>query len=191
MSEITSLKDLLIEEIKDLYSAEHQLIKALPKMAAAATNADLKAGFTEHLAQTREHATRLEQAAKLLGDSPKGKTCKAMEGLVEEGNEAIEADAPDAVRDANLIGAAQRVEHYEIAAYGTAQAFAEKLGLEEVAQLLQTTLDEESETDEKLSALSDTVNDEAVAAAEEDDDEDEEPAAAAPKTRAPAKLKSR
>lgn len=174
MSEINSLKDLLIEEIKDLYSAENQLLKALPKMAKAATNAELKAGFTEHLEQTRGQVGRLEQAGELLGESPKGKTCKAMEGLVEEGTEAIESDAPDAVRDANLIGAAQRVEHYEIAAYGTAHAFAEKLGLDEVAELLQATLDEETETDEKLTTLSDTVNDEAVSASGDDEGDDDE-----------------
>lgn len=177
MSEITSLKDLLIEEIKDLYSAENQLLKALPKMAKAASNAELKAGFTEHLEQTRGHVGRLEQAGELLGESPKGKTCKAMEGLVEEGAEAIEADAPDAIRDASLIGAAQRVEHYEIAAYGTAHAFAEKLGLDEVAELLQATLDEESETNEKLTSLSDAVNDEAVSASEDEDEDSEAEAA--------------
>jgi ferritin-like metal-binding protein YciE len=171
VSELNSLKDLLVEEIKDLYSAENQLLKALPKMAEAATNPDLKAGFTEHLQQTRGHVGRLEKAGELLGESPKGKTCKAMEGLVEEGAEAIETDAPDAIRDANLIGAAQRVEHYEIAAYGTANAFAEKLGLDDVAQLLQATLDEETATDEKLTALSDTVNDEAVSASDDEDGE--------------------
>lgn len=173
MSELTSLKDLLIDELKDLYSAETQLIKALPKMAEAASNEELKAGFTEHLEQTREHVTRLEEALKLLGDTPKGKTCKAMEGLVKEGDEAIETEAPDAIRDANLIGAAQRVEHYEIAAYGTAHAFADKLGLEDVAELLRTTLDEESETNTKLTELSDTVNDEAIAASDDDEDEDD------------------
>lgn len=173
MSELTSLKDLLIDELKDLYSAETQLIKALPKMAEAASNEELKTGFTEHLEQTREHVTRLEEALKLLGDTPKGKTCKAMEGLVKEGDEAIETEAPDAIRDANLIGAAQRVEHYEIAAYGTAHAFADKLGLEDVAELLRTTLDEESETNTKLTELSDTVNDEAIAASDDDEDEDD------------------
>jgi len=187
MSEINSLKDLLIEEIKDLYSAENQLLKALPKMAKAATNAELKAGFTEHLEQTRGHVDRLEQAGELLGESPKGKTCKAMEGLVEEGEEAIESDAPDAIRDANLIGAAQRVEHYEIAAYGTAHAFAEKLGLDEVAELLQSTLDEETETDEKLTTLSDTVNDEAVSASDDEEGEDDEESLAKPTTTKKAK----
>ena len=182
MSEINSLKDLLVEEIKDLYSAENQLLKALPKMAKAATNAELKAGFTEHLEQTRGHVARLEQAAELLAESAKGKTCKAMEGLVEEGKEAIESDAPDAIRDASLIGAAQRVEHYEIAAYGTAHAFAEKLGLEEVAELLQSTLDEETEADEKLTALSDAVNDEAVFASKDEEGEDDEESVAKPAT---------
>jgi ferritin-like metal-binding protein YciE len=182
MSEISSLKDLLVEEIKDLYSAENQLLKALPKMAMAATNPELKAGFNDHLVQTREHVARLETVAKLLEESPKGKTCKAMEGLVEEGAEAIEAEGPDAIRDANLIGAAQRVEHYEIAAYGTVQAFAERLGLTEVGELLQATLDEESETNEKLTTLSESVNDEA-AAASEDEDADEEAEATRAKTK--------
>lgn len=190
MSDIASLRDLLVEEIKDLYSAENQLLKALPKMAKAASNAELKAGFTAHFAQTREHVSRLQQAAETLGDTPTGKTCKAMEGLIEEGDEAIELEAPDAIRDAALIGAAQRVEYYEIAAYGTAQAFAEKLGLDDVAELLQTTLDEESETDEKLAALSDPVNDEALAASESDEeDEDGEEAKAEVAAPAPAAAK--
>src|SRR5260221_2504780 len=123
-----SLKDLLIDELQDLHSAETQLVKALPKMAKAASSGELKAGFTEHLEQTKGHVDRLEEALRFLKASAEGKTCRAMKGLVEEGAEAIDTDAPDALRDANLIGAAQRVEHYEIAAYGTARAFDEVLG---------------------------------------------------------------
>ncbi|MDB6167665.1 MAG: hypothetical protein JWM88_529 [Verrucomicrobia bacterium] len=167
MPEITSLKELLVDELKDLYNAEQQLVKALPKMAKAANSPELKAGFTEHLEQTRGHVDRLEQAFRNLGEKPRGKTCKAMQGLVEEGAEMIGLDAPDSVRDAALIGAAQRVEHYEIAAYGTARAFAETIGEDDVAELLQATLDEEGETNKKLTALAGTVNEEASAAAME------------------------
>jgi ferritin-like metal-binding protein YciE len=179
MSELTSLKDLLVDELKDLYSAENQLVKALPKMAKAATNPELKAGFTAHLEQTRGHVSRLEQAVKLLGESPKGKTCHAMEGLVKEGAEAIETEAPDAIRDANLIGAAQRVEHYEMAAYGTALAFAKTVGQEEVADLLNATLEEETETNDKLNSLSEDVNEEANASSEAEDSNSTEPVASA------------
>jgi ferritin-like metal-binding protein YciE len=124
MPALNSLRDLLIDELKDLHSAEKQLLRALPKMARAATNEELKAGFEEHVEQTREHVDRLDRCFKLLKAPVRSRTCKAMQGLVEEGNEAVEEDAPDAIRDAKLIGAAQRVEHYEIAAYGTARAFA-------------------------------------------------------------------
>jgi ferritin-like metal-binding protein YciE len=161
MPEVSSLKELLVDELKDIYNAEQQLVKALPKMAKAASNPQLKAGFTKHLAETRGHVDRLEQAFRSLGEKARGKTCKAMQGLVEEGSEAIELEAPDAVRDAALIGAAQRVEHYEIAAYGTVRAFAESLGEDDVAELLQANLDEEGETDKKLTAMAETVNEEA------------------------------
>lgn len=174
MPKINSLKELLVDELKDLYNAENQLIKALPKMAKAASNEELKQGFTDHLEQTRGHVDRLEMAFKKLGESPKGKTCHAMKGLVEEGAEAIEADAAPAIRDAQLIGAAQRVEHYEIAAYGTARAFAETIGEDEVADLLQETLDEEGETNKRLTALSETVNDEANSAEDEESEDDDE-----------------
>jgi ferritin-like metal-binding protein YciE len=120
MSKIKNLEELLVDELKDLYSAETQLIKALPKMAEAATSPELKQAFEGHLLQTRGHAERLVQALGLLGESEGGKTCHAMKGLIDEGSEAIKADAPDAVRDADLIGAAQRVEHYEIAGYTSA-----------------------------------------------------------------------
>ena len=147
---LKSLEDLFLYELKDLFSAENQLVKALPKMAKAATNEELKAGFEEHLEQTKEHVVRLEQIAETLGKKLAGHKCKAMEGLVEEGSELISEDAEDPIRDAGLIGAAQRVEHYEIAGYGSARAFAEHLGHSNVVRLLQMTLDEEKETDQRL-----------------------------------------
>jgi ferritin-like metal-binding protein YciE len=150
---LKSLQDLLVEELKDLYSAENQLVKALPKMAKGATNPDLKAGFQEHLEQTRNQVKRLEQACQCLEASPRGKKCAAMEGLIEEGKELLQEEAEAAVLDAALIAAAQKVEHYEIASYGSARQWAEQLGLDEVAELLQETLDEEKATDEKLTEL--------------------------------------
>jgi ferritin-like metal-binding protein YciE len=172
MPELTSLKDLLVDELRDLHNAESQLVKALPKMAKAAANEQLKEGFQQHLEETKGHIDRLDRCFKILGEKAKGKTCHAMKGLIEEGKEAIETDAPDSVRDANLIGAAQRVEHYEIAAYGTARAFAETLGENKVADLLQDTLDEEGETNKKLTALAETVNEEASAAEMEEEEGD-------------------
>jgi ferritin-like metal-binding protein YciE len=162
-SPVLTFHALLIDEMQDLLFAENHLVKALPKMAKAATNPALKAGFTSHLAQTRGHLTRLAQALKLLGLPPKGKTCHAMLGLIEEGREAIELKGPPSVRDAALIGAAQRVEHYEIAGYGTARAFAEALGEGRVAGLLQETLDEEGDTNKKLTEISLVVNADALA----------------------------
>lgn len=164
MSSIPTLHALLIDELKDLYHAENQLLKAIPKLAKAAANPDLKAGFTAHLAQTRGHVQRLAEAMKILGLPAKGKLCHAMQGLVEEGAEAVEMKAPDAVRDAALIGAAQRVEHYEMAGYGTARAFAQALGENQVADLLQATLDEEGDTNQQLTKISATVNADALAA---------------------------
>ncbi len=162
MSTLPTLHALLIDELKDLYHAENQLLKALPKMAKAATNPELKAGFTAHLAQTRGHVARLVKAMKILGVPAKGKVCHAMMGLVEEGAEAIATKGPDAVRDAALIGAAQRVEHYEMAGYGTARAFAQALGETPVADLLQATLDEEGQTNRDLTAISTAVNAQAL-----------------------------
>jgi ferritin-like metal-binding protein YciE len=150
---LTSLEDLLHHELKDLFSAENQLVKALPKMAKAATNEKLKAGFEEHLEQTKGHVERLEQIAGILGKKLTGHKCKAMEGLVEEGAEMIGEDAEASIRDAGLIGAAQRVEHYEIAGYGTARSLASTLGHEDIADLLGQTLEEEKETDAKLTKL--------------------------------------
>ena len=154
---LNTLEDLLLHELKDLFSAENQLVKALPKMAKAATNEELKAGFEEHLEQTKGHVERLEQIAETLGKKLTGHKCKAMEGLVEEGAELISEDAEDSVRDAGLIGAAQRVEHYEIAGYGTARTIALHLGHDEIADLLAKTLEEEKETNEKLTDLAETA----------------------------------
>jgi ferritin-like metal-binding protein YciE len=151
------LKELYIDELKDLYSAENQLVKALPKMAKAATSPDLRAGFEEHLEQTKGHVQRLETIFEQLGESPKGKKCGGMEDLIEEGSEAIE-EYEGKLLDAALIGAAQRVEHYEMADYGTVSAFAEQLGESEQVTLLNETLEEEKETDKKLSGLAGDIN---------------------------------
>ena len=156
-----TLEELYVDELKDLYNAENQLVKALPKMAKAASSPELKAAFTEHLQQTKGHVQRLEKIFKDLDKSPKGKKCVAMEGLVDEGSEVMDEDFEGAVMDAALIGAAQRVEHYEMAAYGTVIAFAKVRGESDHASLLQQTLDEEKETDKKLSALSREINREA------------------------------
>ncbi|MGH9530318.1 MAG: ferritin-like domain-containing protein [Terriglobales bacterium] len=155
-----SLKDLYLDELRDLYNAENQLVKALPKMAKAATSEELSSGFEEHLEQTKGHVQRLEQIFESLGESPKGKKCAGMEGLVKEGSE-LPDDFEGAVLDAGLISAAQRVEHYEIATYGTVIAFAELLGESEQQSLLSETLQEEKETDQKLTELSKEINVEA------------------------------
>jgi ferritin-like metal-binding protein YciE len=158
MATLATLEDLLVQEIKDLYSAEKQLVKALPKMAKAASTPALKQGIEKHLEETKGHVERLEQIATLLDASPRGKACKAMEGLLEEGSEVIGEDGEDSIKDLALIGAAQKVEHYEIAAYGTARALAESLGMDEVAELLQTTLDEEGATDKALTSVAEEIS---------------------------------
>ena len=150
---LNTLKDLYIHELKDLYSAENQIIKALPKMVKAATNDHLASGFQEHLEQTKEHAERLEKILSSLDQSTRGPKCKGMEGLLAEGGEMMKEEADEEVRDAGLIAAAQRVEHYEIAGYGSARTYASLLGDEEGKNLLQMTLDEEADTDKKLTAL--------------------------------------
>jgi len=155
-----SLKELYVDELRDLYSAENQLVKALPKLAKAATSEELSAAFEEHLEQTKGHVQRLEQIFESLGESPKGKKCVGMEGLVKEGSD-LTGEFEGVVLDAGLIGAAQRVEHYEIAVYGTVAAFAELLGESEQQSLLHETLREEEETDEKLTELSKEINAEA------------------------------
>ena len=158
-----TLKDLYIEELRDLYSAENQILKALPKMAKAATAPTLKAAFEKHLTETQGQVKRLETIFKALGEKPTGKTCKAMEGLVEEGSELISEKPAPAVLDAGLIAAAQRVEHYEMAGYGTVRTYAESLGESEAAGLLQETLDEEGMTNKALTKLALTaVNDKAL-----------------------------
>ena len=157
-----SLRKLYVNELKDLYNAETQLVKALPKMAKASSNAELRQGFEEHLRQTSEHVSRLEQIFEMLGEKATGKKCLGMEGLVKEGAETMSEDYEDAVKDAAIIGAAQRVEHYEIAGYGTARAFAELLGENEHVSLLEQTLEEEKETDEKLTQLAEQINSEAA-----------------------------
>lgn len=157
LMKLNTLQDLFHHELKDLYSAETQLLKALPKMAKAATNEDLKAGFEDHCEQTKNHVARLETIAQACDCKLSGHKCKAMEGLIVEGGELISEDAEDHVRDAGLIGAAQRVEHYEIAAYGTARALATCLGYDEAAELLGETLEEERATDEKLTDLAESV----------------------------------
>lgn len=168
------LKELYIDELRDLYSAENQLIKALPKMAKASSSDELRQGFTDHLEQTKGHVQRLEQIFEDLGESPKGKKCAGMEGLVEEGSEVIEEDFEDGVKDAALIGAAQRVEHYEIAAYGTVRTFAETLGETEHVSLLNETLEEEKETDKKLTELASEINQQALNEGEEVEEESTE-----------------
>jgi ferritin-like metal-binding protein YciE len=168
MSKIASPRDLLVEELKDLYSAENQLVKALPKMAKAATSEELQQAFEDHRQQTETHVERLEKIGKLLGESMKGKKCKAMEGLVEEGKEVMEEDAEPSLLDLALIGAAQKVEHYEIAGYGTARTLAEISGESQVAKILQETLDEEGETDKLLTEIAMALNLEAVGTAEDE-----------------------
>jgi ferritin-like metal-binding protein YciE len=150
---IATLEDLLADELKDLYSAENQLIKALPKMAKAADSDDLRTALEDHLEQTRTHATRIEQICNEMSIKPGGKKCVGMEGLIEEGKELLQEDVEPEPLAAGLIGAAQRVEHYEIAAYGTARAHAQQLGLTKVADLLNQTLEEEKKANELLTQL--------------------------------------
>jgi ferritin-like metal-binding protein YciE len=154
---LNTLKDLYIHELKDLYSAETQLVKALPKMAKAASAPELKEGFELHLEETREHVARLKSILESHDQTTRGPKCKGMEGLLEEGTSMIEEEADEEVRDAGLIAAAQRVEHYEIAGYGCARTYAELLGDKAGAKVLQTTLDEEGATDKKLTKLATSV----------------------------------
>ena len=153
-----ALKDLYLEELKDLYDAENRLIKALPKMAEAAESAELRQGFQSHLEQTKQHALRLEQIFERMGEEPKRKKCAAMVGLIQEGDDLMGEDYEDGVKDAALISAAQRVEHYEMAAYGCVRTWAGLLGDSEAKALLDQTLSEEKETDQKLNKLAETIN---------------------------------
>jgi ferritin-like metal-binding protein YciE len=168
MSKVTSPRDLLVEELKDLYSAENQLVKALPRMAKAAESEELKNAFRTHLEETKRHAQRLEKIMKQLDESPRGKKCLAMEGLIEEGKEKMEEDAETPMMDLGLIGAAQKVEHYEIAGYGTARTLAQLAGEEEVAATLQQTLDEEGKTDKLLTEIAMQLSREPAGADSED-----------------------
>ena len=155
---LTTLADLFVSELKDLYSAEKQLLKALPKMAKAANSKALQNGFNKHLRQTEGHVSRLEKVFEELGVSPRGKKCKAMEGLIEEGQEVIDEDAAPDVKDAALIAAAQRVEHYEMAGYGCVRTYARLLNHKRAATLLQQTLNEEGDTDKSLTKLAEKIN---------------------------------
>jgi ferritin-like metal-binding protein YciE len=153
-SETNNLQDVLLDELRDLYNAENQLVKALPKMAEGASSPKLKQAINMHLEETKVHVQRLEEIGEIIGKKLTGKTCKAMEGLVKEGEEALDHESENpALIDALIIGAAQRVEHYEMAGYGTARAFAEQLGKSRVVQLLQETLDEEGAADKKLTQV--------------------------------------
>lgn len=168
-SEILTMEDLFLDEIRDLYDAEQQIITALPKMMKAAESQDLKDAFEEHLAQTQIQASRLEQIFNTMGEKSGGEKCDAMQGLIKEGEKLIDNTDAGPVRDAGLIAAAQRVEHYEMAGYGSARTFAQLLGHSDAASLLEETLDEEKETDEKLTDIAESmVNERAVGAGSSD-----------------------
>jgi ferritin-like metal-binding protein YciE len=168
-----SLSDLMHDELKDLYSAENQLLKALPKMAKKASSSHLKEAFTGHLKQTEGHVRRLEEIGKILKIDLGGKKCQAMEGLIKEGSEVLEEDGPAAVIDSALIGAARRVEHYEMAAYCATRGMAEELGNDDVAKLLEETTNEESAADDKLKAIAQDEVFPQAAGAEDSEDGDE------------------
>src|ERR1700736_6815441 len=153
---LNSLRDLLLEELRDLYNAEQQLTEALPKMSKAAKAPDLKSAFNHHLEQTRQHASRLERIFAGMNEKAAGETCEAMKGLIKEGELIIKAEGDADVRDAGLIGAAQRVEHYEMAGYGTARTLANRLGEHQTAEILQQTLNEEGEANKKLTSLAES-----------------------------------
>jgi ferritin-like metal-binding protein YciE len=155
---VESLRDLYVEQLQDLYNAEQQLIKALPKMAKASSSEELRAAFEDHLGQTRQHAQRIETIFEQMGEKVAGKKCKGMEGLVKEGSEVLEEDMEDGIKDAAIIAAAQRVEHYEIAGYGCVHAYAERLGEEKAASLLEQTLEEEKQADELLNGIAEELN---------------------------------
>lgn len=187
---LDSLRDVLTESVRDLYNAETQLVKALPRMAKAASSPELKTALTEHLEETKRQVERLDRVCELLGVKAKGKTCQAMKGLIEEGAEIIAEDGDPSAKDAALIGAAQKVEHYEIAGYGTARTFASILGEDDVAALLQATLDEEGAADEKLTSIAESgLNQEAAGEDEEGGEEEEEETV--PVAKKPAKAKKK
>jgi ferritin-like metal-binding protein YciE len=158
---VSSMEELLIDELKDLYNAEKQITRALPKMAKATTSSELKEAFQSHLEETQGHIERLDKVFELLGKAPRGKTCHGMQGVLEEGAEVIAETEKSPLRDAALISAAQRVEHYEMAAYGSVREYAKILGQDEVVDLLEQTLEEEKAADEKLTSIAGSVNSEA------------------------------
>ncbi|MDP2319777.1 MAG: ferritin-like domain-containing protein [Acidobacteriota bacterium] len=179
-----TLRDAIVDEVRDMYNAEKQLLKALPKLAKAASSDELRTALESHLEETQGQVARLEKVFELLDEKPRGKHCAGMAGIIEEGSDMLQEDFEGAVMDACIIAAGQRAEHYEMAAYGTSIAWAEALGLTEVAQLLTETLEEEKAADVKLSAMAEAgINDAATADDSEDemdDDDEEEPATAAP-----------
>jgi ferritin-like metal-binding protein YciE len=169
---IDSLSTLLEEEIKDIYDFEKRLVRALPKMAKAASSEELRNALTEHTEVTKKQVARIEQVFKLMDVSPKAKPCAGMKGILEEGEESMQMDAEEGLLDAAIIGAAQRVEHYEMAAYASVRAMAEQLGNQEVVDLLQETWEEERETDEKLSEIAEQILSSIEGEDAEEDDED-------------------
>jgi len=174
-----TLRDLFIDQVKDIYDAEHRITKALPKMVQAADSEELVSAFEDHLKETEEHIRRLEEVFEAMDESPARKTCKAMVGLLEEGQDVIDDIESADVKDAALIAAAQKVEHYEMATYGCLRTWADLLDEDESVRLLQTTLDEEGSADQKLTEIAQSLN---VEAAEEtdEDEEDKEPATVSP-----------
>lgn len=155
---VDSMERMFVNELKDLYSAEAQIMKALPKMAKAATSSELRAAFEHHLRETEGHVQRLEQIFEMINESPKGKTCDGMKGILEEGEKSMKETQEGPLRDEAMIGGAQRVEHYEMAAYGTVRSYAEQLGRQQIAQILEKTLSEEKAADKKLTEISDKVH---------------------------------
>jgi ferritin-like metal-binding protein YciE len=170
-----NLRELLIEELKDLYSAEKQIVKALPKIIRGAASDELKAAITEHLEATKGQVTRLEEVFGYLEQKPKAKHCKGMEGLLAEGAECLDEESKGTLRDLQLIGAAQRVEHYEVAAYGTAKAMAERLGLSQAVDLLGETMEEEEEADKKLTEVAEALYGEVETGEAEETEEEAAP----------------
>ena len=169
---INSLRDLYVEQLRDLYDGENQIIKALPKMIESTDSDDLRSALEEHLEITRQQAQRLETIFQGLGQSAKAQKCKGMEGIIKEGSEVLKEDMAESVKDAAIIASAQRVEHYEIAGYGTVRTYAELLGEDKAVELLEQTLEEEKEADEKLSQLAEEINVEAEEGEEEDAETD-------------------
>jgi ferritin-like metal-binding protein YciE len=157
---VETLDNLLVQELKDLYSAENQITRALPKLIKATSSDDLRSAFEHHLKETEGHVKRLEKIFQILGSSPRGKTCNGMKGVLEEGSEVLDEIEEGSLRDAALISAAQRVEHYEMAGYGTVRSFAESLGQSEISQILEETLEEEKAADKKLTEISQKINSE-------------------------------